>query len=403
MCSREERLQQLREETSSHADSESGSEGEEEFFQLAERGITSAHDHSLPEDEDVDDSDAGESFQSENVEEQLQLSRLRDQQAISTGAMEPIPSSSDGETNARLARLKRQRHFSSSSFESDGSNERQSHPVQLQTYDSQAHTRNEINHNQFLSPGNYPGNLGETNSNTRGYVNIGDSEAPASWDRHMSESSDELPRPPDLRRGVNVAAIQDFSTSSLESSDVEGWEGGALIRNQDVSTGPQEIESASEDGHFDYRSKLLPLSAQEIRSFVFHDIQVSHHVPREAVQMFAGLHTVNPPLDSRTTKKRLKAITGLEEVRYDCCIEGCISYALPKYASLTECPVAKCKHPRSKGDGTPYSQHSYIPITHRLRLMYSDKERAREMMAYRAKMDEEIETEVCNILISTTL
>lgn len=133
MCSREERLQQLREETSSHADSESGSEGEEEFFQLAERGITSAHDHELPEDEDVDDSDAGESFQSENVEEQLQLSRLRDQQAISTGAMEPIPSSSDGETNARLARLKRQRHFSSSSFKSDGSNERQSHPVQLQT------------------------------------------------------------------------------------------------------------------------------------------------------------------------------------------------------------------------------------------------------------------------------
>ena len=99
MCSREERLQQLREETSSHADSESGSEEEDRFFHRAERGIASTHDHSLPEDEDPGDSDAGESFKSEDGEEQLHLSRLRDQQAISIGARESIPSSSDGETN----------------------------------------------------------------------------------------------------------------------------------------------------------------------------------------------------------------------------------------------------------------------------------------------------------------
>ena len=91
----------------------------------------------------------------------------------------------------------------------------------------------------------------------------------------------------------------------------------------------------------------------------------------------------------------MRDVTGLEEVRYDCCIEGCISYALPQYANLTECPINECKHARFKANGGSYAQHSYIPITHRLQLMYSDKERAIEMMTYRAKMDEEMNTGVC--------
>lgn len=128
---------------------------------------------------------------------------------------------------------------------------------------------------------------------------------------------------------------------------------------------------------------------------MFHDITVTHQVARIAVRAFGRLHTSDRPSDYRTTKRRLNALTGLDEVRYDRCIGGCISYALPRYADLRECPINGCKHARFKADGKPYAQHTYIPISHRLRLMYSDKERAREMMAYRAKMDEETETEVC--------
>jgi len=65
-----------------------------------------------------------------------------------------------------------------------------------------------------------------------------------------------------------------------------------------------------------------------------------------------------------------------------------------RYADLRECPIGGCKHARFKPDGTPHAQHSYIPITHRLRLMYSDMVRAREMMSYRAKLEEEMATEV---------
>jgi len=92
----------------------------------------------------------------------------------------------------------------------------------------------------------------------------------------------------------------------------------------------------------------------------------------------------------------MEAVTGLSEVRFDCCIEGCISYSIPRYAGLKECPIDGCKRPRFKGDGKPYAQHAYIPITHRLRLMYADKRRAIEMMTYRNKMEGEMKTDVCS-------
>ncbi|KAA8910744.1 hypothetical protein FN846DRAFT_774739, partial [Sphaerosporella brunnea] len=94
------------------------------------------------------------------------------------------------------------------------------------------------------------------------------------------------------------------------------------------------------------------------------------------------------PLDPRTTEKRIATLTGVREVRYDCCVNGCISYSLPKYADLLDCPINTCKHPRyrtTNGRQEAYARHSYIPVTHRLRLMYANKERAKEMMAYRYK------------------
>ena len=209
--------------------------------------------------------------------------------------------------------------------------------------------------------------------------------------RISSSSEGELPRPRALRQG-HVRGIQDPSTSSLELSDVEG--GGDLesMVGQDLGLGLCEV--ADEVPQFDYRGKLSPLSDQELISFVFHDLRVTHHIPRTAEQGFRSLHRSDAPSDYRTTRKRMEKVTGLEEVRYDCCKKGCISYSIPRYNSLEECPM--CKHARFKDDGKPYAQHAYIPITHRLRLMYADKQRALEMVAYRDKMEEEMKTEVCN-------
>jgi hypothetical protein len=212
---------------------------------------------------------------------------------------------------------------------------------------------------------------------------------------HISSGSkDELLRPRTLspQPAQSYGTTGDLPTSSAGSSDLEYRDSGTLLQSsladRHLGSGLSEISS------FNYRRKLAPLGTQELRSFVFHDLTVTHHIPRVAVQGFSSLHISDRPSDPRTTKKRLRALTGLNEVRYDCCIEGCISYSLPRYADLRECPIGGCKHARFKPDGTPHAQHSYIPITHRLRLMYSDMVRAREMMSYRAKLEEEMATEV---------
>lgn len=223
------------------------------------------------------------------------------------------------------------------------------------------------------------------------YPTAGDAELQNSEARPPSRNSlssdDEIPRPRGLQQGQPVGEI---------SSDGEGMDDNAQIQ----SIADQEVDSRPcSAGSFDYRSKLSPLSTQQLRSFVFHDLTVTHHIPRIAIQGFSSLHTSERPSDPRTTKRLMGVLTGLEEIRYDCCTAGCISYSLPRYSSLEECPINGCKHARYKADGNPYAQHTYIPITHRLQLMYSDKERAIEMMTYRAKMDEEMETEVCSTLV----
>jgi hypothetical protein len=153
-----------------------------------------------------------------------------------------------------------------------------------------------------------------------------------------------------------------------------------------ASTAPNTTNDEDYDEDwFDYRRIGEKLTSQEKTSFAFHDIGLTHHVSREAVQGFRSLHP-DKPFDYRTSRDRIKMLTGVAEVRYDCCVKGCISYSLPKYADLEECPIEKCKHPRyrngSGGKLVPYAQHSYIPVAHRLRLMYSDKERAREMVEH---------------------
>jgi hypothetical protein len=160
----------------------------------------------------------------------------------------------------------------------------------------------------------------------------------------------------------------------------------------DFQINPRAAASSDVDGKlndeldFDYRGESHPLTAQEQTSFAYHDISVTHSVSRAAMLELRELQP-EKPFDYRTTRDRLKALTGVAEVRYDCCIKGCVSYALPEYANLQECPMEKCKHPRycvsAGGKQQAYAQHSYIPVAHRLRLMYSDKQYAKEMMAYR--------------------
>ena len=349
--------------------------------ELLAQGRVNNSDSSGDEHEDDSSYDAGESENEEDQltqlqEEQEKLRRQWEDSASDTGSSSSCSSSSS--SNARkLTQLERERQQSSDSERRTG---RRSSTAQSP---------------DCLSPPGSPATPSTIFGNSESGPDTRLShEAMKPCISESSSSEVGLPRCQALQRGPPVLEIQDLSTSSVEPSDEEGGDDGAPVQSmasQNEDSGSRVVDS------FDYRRKSSPLSKQEILSLVFHDIVITHHVPRLAEQAFARLHDPDRPSDPRTTKRRLAALTGVEEIRYDCCLNGCISYALPRYADLTDCPINGCKQARLKANGDPYAQHAYIPISHRLRLMYSDKKRAREMMAYRAKMDEEVETGVCTI------
>jgi hypothetical protein len=61
------------------------------------------------------------------------------------------------------------------------------------------------------------------------------------------------------------------------------------------------------------------------------------------------------------------------------------------YPDLDCCSDSDCNHPRWKSDKSgkkvPYQQHSYLPITERLRLWWGNISRATQMVKYRKKAE----------------
>jgi hypothetical protein len=98
----------------------------------------------------------------------------------------------------------------------------------------------------------------------------------------------------------------------------------------------------------------------------------------------------NKPHDERTVIKHIQQRTEVKEVKYDCCSRSCMSYSM--YPDDTECRI--CHHPGWKTITTlrskkpterrvAYVQHNYIPLTHRIRLWWSNPAYAKKMITYR--------------------
>ena len=84
-------------------------------------------------------------------------------------------------------------------------------------------------------------------------------------------------------------------------------------------------------------------------------------------------------------RARAKALTGIEPIRYDCCVNSCVCYAR-HYKPLEKCP--ECNEPRFSGHnshGTPHPrrQFLYIPLIPRL-LAFLESIHMAKLMQYRS-------------------
>ncbi|KAH8153286.1 uncharacterized protein LAJ45_02873 [Morchella importuna] len=84
--------------------------------------------------------------------------------------------------------------------------------------------------------------------------------------------------------------------------------------------------------------------------------------------------------DEATARRELGLITEIHHVRYDVCRNNCLCFA--EYPNATNCPI--CKADRLDAKGKPYKTFDYIPLIHRLLLMYSDSEYVRTSVAYKS-------------------
>jgi hypothetical protein len=221
-------------------------------------------------------------------------------------------------------------------------------------------------------------------------------------DGEDSDSDDEML---DLLVGAMHRGYEDEENEEEESDEEEEWPGncesGEQTEAEDQIVGSATVADPSqrfqsEQSTFDYRDPFGdPLTAKEILSMSMHGIHRQFKTQRRCVNkirdvMGRMLGVENKPHDDRTVNKHIKQRTGVNEIMYDCCPKSHMSYAM--YPEDTECQV--CQHPRWKTTtnlrskkGTEqrvlYAQHIYIPLTHRIRLWWSNSKRAQKMIQYR--------------------
>jgi hypothetical protein len=170
--------------------------------------------------------------------------------------------------------------------------------------------------------------------------------------------------------------------------DKEGYPSEPSAVNQAVDSNTSPL---TDNGDLDRRP--FALTRAEVISLAVHDMAIKFKGQREYVaaqrKSLEATGPANKPLDYRTVRARVSNMTGLTEQRFDCCVKGCMSYAM--YPDLDCCRDSDCNHPRWKpdknGKNIPYQQHAYLPITERLPLWWGNISRATQMVNYRRKAE----------------
>ncbi|PPQ78936.1 hypothetical protein CVT24_012460 [Panaeolus cyanescens] len=110
-------------------------------------------------------------------------------------------------------------------------------------------------------------------------------------------------------------------------------------------------------------------------------LKIEDHLTERTFSRLPQAYPNGPQLSLKLTKKHARKVSGLNAIRYSCCINSCICYVGP-YADLLQCP--HCKEDRFSARNTPRHYFDYIPLIPRLTAMVANQSSAKDMQ-YRAK------------------
>lgn len=130
------------------------------------------------------------------------------------------------------------------------------------------------------------------------------------------------------------------------------------------------------------------IPAQLAAEFDYFRLKTHHNASvRYTTDLFNAIHQHHPEVHAVKLNKvayHLQKYSDYQHIQYNCCINSCCCYA--EYPDLLSCPF--CGHPRYQyaiGTSTakPYCTFDYLPISHRLRSLWSSPQMAETMKKYR--------------------
>ncbi|KIJ64978.1 hypothetical protein HYDPIDRAFT_57818, partial [Hydnomerulius pinastri MD-312] len=109
-------------------------------------------------------------------------------------------------------------------------------------------------------------------------------------------------------------------------------------------------------------------------------LKVHSHMTAKTFEKLPYAFPTAPPPSWNITQSRVAALSGVEPVLYNCCVNSCCCYIGPN-AEYDNCPY--CNEPRYDTNGKPRQHYTYVPLIPRLVAMFQNKDMS-EKMQYRS-------------------
>lgn len=135
----------------------------------------------------------------------------------------------------------------------------------------------------------------------------------------------------------------------------------------------------------------LPTDLDRLIDWIYLLEGIPRRKRQEMVKFYATHFKIKSPTIWRVEEK-LRALTGIKPIWYDCCINSCFAFT-GQYAKASYCPHKDCGEPRWRdqvGSEEPRARKRwlYIPLKERLIHQYKESPYAGELSTYRAGFDE---------------